>query len=102
MQLAEARGAPVNVRMALPTLEAIKLAVAMQLGITLLPRRCAVAEIESGRLTEVPVTEVRAPHPVHLVSRRAPRLSNAASAFLTLVADFTRQKSLRAGDHRGE
>lgn len=93
MQLAEARGTPVNVQMALPTLEAIKVAVAMELGITLLPRRCAVAEIESGRLRAVPVTEVRAPHPVHLVYRRVPRLSHAADAFLALVTDMAKAKA---------
>lgn len=99
MQLAEAKGAPVNVQLALPTLEAIKLAVTMQLGITLLPRRCAVSEIESGRLTPVPVTEVRAPHPVHLVYRRAPRLSHAADAFLALVAEVAKRK-LQSDDRR--
>jgi DNA-binding transcriptional LysR family regulator len=93
MQLAEARGAPVNVQMALPTLEAIKLAIAMQLGISLLPRRCAVAEIESGELVAVPVTEVRAPHPVHLVYRRTPPLSYAGSAFLSSVTDLSKRKA---------
>jgi DNA-binding transcriptional LysR family regulator len=92
MQLAEARGTPVNVQMALPTLEAIKLAVAMQLGITLLPRRCAVAEIESGQLVAVPVTEVQAPHPVHLVYRRSPPLSHAGSAFLASVTGAPKRK----------
>jgi len=93
MQLAESRGTPVNVQMALPTLESIKLAVTMGLGITLLPRRCAVSEIESGQLTAVPVVEVQAPHPVYLVYRRTPALSYAGSAFLALASDAARRKA---------
>jgi DNA-binding transcriptional LysR family regulator len=100
MQLAEARGTPVNVQVALPTLEAIKLAVAMRLGITLLPRRCAVAEIDSGQLIAVPVTEVQAPHTVHLIYRRAPALSHSGSAFLDSLKDGSGKNPRTAGRRR--
>jgi DNA-binding transcriptional LysR family regulator len=85
LQLAESRGAPVNVQMALPTLDAIKLAVSMELGISMMPRRVALAEIKRGQLVAVPVPEVRRPHPVRLLYRHTSQRSHAASAFLKVA-----------------
>ncbi len=42
----------------LPSLDGIKRAVELKLGVALLPRRCAITEIASGRLVAVPVTGV--------------------------------------------
>ena len=39
-----------NITMALPSLDGIKRAVEMDLGVALLPRRCAIAEIARGTL----------------------------------------------------
>jgi DNA-binding transcriptional LysR family regulator len=81
--------APINIQIALPSLEGIKRAVGMQLGVALLPRRCALAEIARGELVAVRVPEVRLPRQVRLVYRRGD-LSHAAAAFLQLVrADAT-------------
>jgi DNA-binding transcriptional LysR family regulator len=85
LQIAESRGAPVNVQLALPTLDAIKLAVSMELGISMMPRRCALAEIKRGQLVAVPVPEVRRPHPVRLLYRQTSQRSHAASAFLKVA-----------------
>ncbi len=76
--------APINIQIALPSLEGIKRAVEMQLGVALLPRRCALAEIARGELVAVRVPEVRLSRQVRLVYRKGD-LSHAAGAFLQLV-----------------
>jgi DNA-binding transcriptional LysR family regulator len=82
LRLFETRRVPLNILIALPSLDGIKRAVEMQLGVALLPRRCAVAEIADGRLVAVPVTPVSRIRPLKLVYRRGVQLSHAAAAFL--------------------
>ena len=43
---------------ALPSLDGIKRAVELKIGVALLPRRCAITEIASGRLVALPVVGV--------------------------------------------
>jgi len=87
MQLAERSGTSLNVRMALPTLASIKLAVAMKLGISLMPSRCLLMELEQRQLVAVPMPEVRRPHLVRLVYRKASKRSHAAGAFLGVAKE---------------
>jgi DNA-binding transcriptional LysR family regulator len=81
LRQAELRHAPINIQIALPSLEGIKRAVEQRMGVALLPRRCAIAEITRGQLVAVRVPEVRLPRQVRLVYRKG-QLSHAASAFL--------------------
>ena len=81
LRQAELRQAPINIQLALPSLEGIKRAVEQQMGVALLPRRCALAEIARGQLVAVKVPEVRLPRQVRLVYRKG-ELSHAAAAFL--------------------
>jgi DNA-binding transcriptional LysR family regulator len=82
LRQAELRHAPINIQMALPSLEGIKRAVEQKMGVALLPRRCALAEIARGQLVAVRVPEVRLPRQVRLVYRKG-ELPHAAAAFLT-------------------
>jgi DNA-binding transcriptional LysR family regulator len=61
LRQAELRHAPINIQIALPSLEGIKRAVEQKMGVALLPRRCALAEIARGQLVAVKVPEVRLP-----------------------------------------
>jgi DNA-binding transcriptional LysR family regulator len=54
----------------------------------MLPRRCAITEIASGRLVAVPVTGVSRRRLMMLVCRRAHR-SHAAEAFLSVAQEKT-------------
>src|SRR5262245_16684108 len=81
LRQAELRHAPINIQIALPSLEGIKRAVEHKLGVALLPRRCALAEIARGQLVAVRIPEVRLPRQVRLVYRKG-ELSHAAAAFL--------------------
>jgi len=81
----EQKHAPINIQLALPSLEAIKRAVEMRLGVALLPKRCALSEIARGQLAAVRVKQVRMARHLRLVYRRAGELSHAAGAFLEVA-----------------
>ena len=85
LRLYEQRHAPLNIRMSLPSLDGIKRAVEMGLGLALLPRRCAQSEITRGQLAAVDVPDLRSPREIRLVYRRDGGLSHAAQAFLALA-----------------
>jgi DNA-binding transcriptional LysR family regulator len=84
LRQAELRHAPINIQIALPSLEGIKRAVEKRMGVALLPRRCAVAEIERKQLVAVRIPEVRYPRQLRLLYRKGD-LSHAANAFLDSV-----------------
>lgn len=85
IQLAEQRKNPLNVRAAVPTIDGIKLAVGMGMGVSLLPRRCVAAEIRQKQLVAVPIPELRLPREVRLVYRPGGHLSHAATAFVEVA-----------------
>ena len=82
LRLYEQRRTSINIQIGLPSLDGIKRAVEMGLGVALLPKRCAVAEIARGQLAAVQVAQLRLPRQVRLVYRRAGEMSHAAAAFL--------------------
>lgn len=90
LRLYEERHEPLNIRIALPSLDGIKRAVEMNLGVALLPRRCAVAELSRGQLTAVRVPQVRMPRHLRLVYRQTGQLSHAATAFLEIARENER------------
>ncbi len=71
-----------NIRMALPSLDGIKRAVEMGLGVALLPRRCAASEVSRGSIVAVRVDQLRLPRLKRLFYRSGAKLSHAAEAFL--------------------
>jgi DNA-binding transcriptional LysR family regulator len=81
----ERRHASINIQISLPSLDGIKRAVEMGLGVALLPRRCALAEIARGNLVAVRVPELGAPRTIRLVFRRTGERSHAAEAFLGII-----------------
>ncbi len=85
LRLFEHKHEPLNIVVALPSLDGIKRAVEMNVGVALLPRRCALAEISRGTLVAVPVAQVRLPRQLRLVYRDAGQLSHAAAAFLQVA-----------------
>ena len=85
LQLFDQHHIPANIQISLPSLEGIKRAVAMELGVALLPRRCAEAEIARGELAALQIPEIRLRRQVRLAYRKSGERSHAATAFLTLV-----------------
>jgi len=81
----ERRKTSINIQISLPSLDGIKRAVEMGIGVALLPRRCALTEIARGHLAAVRVPELGAPKQVRLVFRRTGERSRAAEKFLEVV-----------------
>jgi len=92
LRLFEDHHIPLNMVISLPSLDGIKRAVELKLGVALLPRRCAITEIASGRLVAVPVSGISRRRQVTLVCRKAHR-SHAANAFLAVAQEKTREVS---------
>jgi DNA-binding transcriptional LysR family regulator len=80
----ERRHAPINIQVALPSLDGIKRAVEMGIGVAVLPRRCALTEIARGQLVAVAIPGLGARRQVRLVFRRG-ELSHAVEAFLAEI-----------------
>ncbi len=85
LRLFEQHRIPANILISLPSLEGIKRAVGMKMGVALLPRRCAELEIARGELVALTMPEIRFRRQVRLVYRRGGERSHASAAFLTLV-----------------
>jgi DNA-binding transcriptional LysR family regulator len=78
------RHAPINIQLALPSLDGIKRAVEMGVGVAVLPRRCALTEIARGQLVAVRVPGLSTRRQVRLVHRKG-ELSHSVEAFLDMV-----------------
>jgi DNA-binding transcriptional LysR family regulator len=85
LRLYEQRHAALNICMSLPSLDGIKRAVEMGLGVALLPRRCAHGELARRQLVAVRVPDLRSPREIRFVYRKDGGLSHAARAFLRLA-----------------
>ena len=61
----------------------------MGLGVALLPRRCALSEIATGRLAAVKVPQLRLPRHIRLIYRRSKEMSHAAETFLEAAKEVS-------------
>ncbi len=88
LRMYERRHAPLNIRMSLPSLDGIKRAVEMGLGVALLPQRCAQEELTRGQLVAVKVPQLRSPRQMRLIYRKDGQPSHAAAALLQTARQF--------------
>lgn len=79
-----------NIAVELPSLEAIKKLVECQVGVALVPRLTANAEISAGRLKALSVREMKLERKLNIIYRRNSELSHAAKAFLKVAKDIGR------------
>jgi DNA-binding transcriptional LysR family regulator len=89
LRLFEQHHIALNMVIALPSLDGIKRAVELGMGVALLPRRCAITELANGRLVALPVAGVSRRRQLTIVCRRAHR-SHAANAFLVVAQEKTK------------
>ncbi|HVF48215.1 MAG TPA: LysR family transcriptional regulator [Pyrinomonadaceae bacterium] len=80
---------PLNIAIELPSLEAIKRLVEAGVGIALVPRLTAAAEIASGRLAGLAVKEMKLERTLNIVYRRSSHLSHGAEAFLKTARELS-------------
>ncbi len=90
LRLYEQRHTNINIQIGLPSLDGIKRAVEMGLGVALLPARCAREEIARGQLLAARVPQLRLPRQVRLVYRRSGEQTHAAAAFLAAAGAAAR------------
>ncbi len=83
---------PLRMEIELPTIEAIKLFVAMGNGVALLPHITVAREIETGALVRVPVDELEVNRVLRVIHRRQVTLSYAARAFLLTLRKLARSQ----------
>src|SRR5229473_6893809 len=86
LRLFEEHHVPLRMVISLPSLDGIKRAVELKLGVAMLPRRCAITEIAGGRRVAVPVAGISRRRQLTLVCRKAHR-SHAADAFLGVAQE---------------
>jgi DNA-binding transcriptional LysR family regulator len=99
LRLFEQRHTTLNIVFALPSLDGIKRAVEMGLGVALLPRRCALSELSRGSLVAVRVEQIRLPRLLRLVYREGAQLSHAAQAFLATAREIEKDLGPLKEDH---
>ena len=87
----ERYGTPLNMDIELPTIEAIKLFVAMGNGVALVPHLTVARELDNGSLVRVPVDELAITRVLRVVHRRNATLSHAARAFLITLRRLARR-----------
>jgi DNA-binding transcriptional LysR family regulator len=93
---------PLHMNIELPTLQAIKLFVAMGNGVALVPEMSVDAELARGELVRIPVRELRLHRKLRMIYRKSASLSHAARAFLQVVETFARDRKGRyrfQGEH---
>jgi DNA-binding transcriptional LysR family regulator len=83
---------PLNMGIELPSIEAIKLFVAMGNGVALVPHLTVARELESGALVRVPVDELEVRRVLRMVHRRQATLSYAAKAFLHTLRTLAKEQ----------
>jgi DNA-binding transcriptional LysR family regulator len=79
---------PLNISVELPSLEAIKRLVKMGVGIALVPKITAQAELDNGTLVGLSVRELKLERRLHMIYKRNSVLSHAAKVFLQVAKEF--------------
>lgn len=93
LQTFEKYRTPINIAIELPSLEAIKRLVEENVGVALVPKLTAQAEIKRGQLVSLSVREMRLERRLHLIYRRNSTLSHAAQAFLQIARNIADDQS---------
>lgn len=86
----EKNDTPLNIAVELPSLEAIKRLVETGVGIAMIPRLTAHADIADGRLRGMSVSELKLERKLNIIYRRRSVLSHAAREFLNIAKEIGR------------
>ncbi|HUY80381.1 MAG TPA: LysR family transcriptional regulator substrate-binding protein [Acidobacteriaceae bacterium] len=93
---------PLNIKVELPSLEAVKRFVAMGNGVALVPGLAVRDELERGELVQVQVPELRIERQLLALHRRNATLSHAAQAFLKCARLIAAEQGAPFGFRRHE
>jgi len=80
-------GVEVEVVQEFDNVETIKRSVEAEVGISIIPRRCARWEIRSGSLVALPIADVRLERPVGIIYKRGKVFSNTLQKFIDILTE---------------
>jgi DNA-binding transcriptional LysR family regulator len=81
------QGVEIRMAMQFDNIQMIKEAVALGSGISILPARTMLAEVEQGRLVAIPLHAPELVRPVGIVHRKRKKFNRAAQSFLELLQE---------------
>lgn len=81
------QGIEIHLAMQFDNIQMIKEAVALGSGISILPARTMLAEVEQGRLVAIPLHAPELVRPVGIVHRKRKKFNRAAQSFLELLQE---------------
>jgi LysR family transcriptional regulator, transcriptional activator of the cysJI operon len=81
------QGIEIHLAMQFDNIQMIKEAVALGSGISILPSRTMLAEVERGRLAAIPLHAPELVRPVGIVHRKRKKFNRAAQSFLELLQE---------------
>jgi DNA-binding transcriptional LysR family regulator len=81
------QGIEIHLAMQFDNIQMIKEAVALGSGISILPARTMLAEVEQGRLAAIPLDAPELVRPVGIVHRKRKKFNRAAQSFLELLQE---------------
>ncbi len=81
------QGIEIRLAMQFDNIQMIKEAVALGSGISILPARTMLAEVEQGRLIAIPLHAPELVRPVGIVHRKRKKFNRAAQSFLELLQE---------------
>jgi len=81
------QGVEVEVVQEFDNVETIKRSVEAEVGISIIPRRCARWEIRSGSLVALPIADVRLERPVGIIYKRGKVFSNTLQKFIDILTE---------------
>ena len=87
LRIYEQKHEALNIVVSLPSLDAIKRAVEMGLGVAILPRRVAATELFRGDLVAIRISELTMRRQLRLVHRRTGPHSHATGAFIAVAQE---------------
>src|SRR6266436_1946053 len=88
------QGIEIRLAMQFDNIQMIKEAVALGSGISILPARTMLAEVEQGRLVAIPLHAPELVRPVGIVHRKRKKFNRAAQSFLELLQETPEREAV--------
>ena len=79
------QGVEIDVVQEFDNVETIKRSVEAEVGISIIPRRCAQLEVKAGSLVAMPIADLRLERPVGVIYKRGKTFSNTLQKFIGVL-----------------
>ena len=96
LKLLDASALPHQIALAVPSLEALKRAIEVGMGITIMPKHCALTELQQRRLVAVRLVDATEPRHMWLITRCQASQTRITTQFIEVVTCLTKIAAGRA------